>query len=70
MNWNIVEGNWKQLKGRIRMQWGRLTHHQTHVNAGKRVVSAGEALRAFGLTADAAERRIKRFEVLHKDNRR
>lgn len=69
MNWNIVEGNWKQLKGRIRIQWGRLTRHQTHVSAGKRVVSAGEALHAFGLSRDEAERRIKRFEVPRGGNR-
>lgn len=69
MNWNIVEGNWKQFKGRIGMQWGKFTHHQTDVNAGKRVVSAGKAQQALGIAMDAAERRIKRFEVLRKDNR-
>jgi uncharacterized protein YjbJ (UPF0337 family) len=25
MNWDEVEGNWKQLKGKVRSQWGKLT---------------------------------------------
>jgi len=25
MDWNRVEGNWKQLKGKIKEQWGKLT---------------------------------------------
>lgn len=68
MNWNIVEGNWKQFKGRMRMQWGKFTHHQTDVNAGQRVVSAGEAQQAFGIARDAAERQNKRSEALRKVN--
>lgn len=24
MNWNIVQGNWKQLKGKVKAQWGKL----------------------------------------------
>jgi len=25
MDWNRVEGNWKQMKGKVKEQWGRLT---------------------------------------------
>lgn len=25
MNWNIAEGNWKQCKGKVQTQWGKLT---------------------------------------------
>ncbi|MBN8770483.1 MAG: CsbD family protein, partial [Thiobacillus sp.] len=25
MNWDIIEGNWKQMKGKFKEQWGKLT---------------------------------------------
>jgi hypothetical protein len=25
MDWNRVEGNWKQIKGQIQEKWGKLT---------------------------------------------
>jgi uncharacterized protein YjbJ (UPF0337 family) len=25
MEWNRVEGNWKQMKGKVKEQWGKLT---------------------------------------------
>jgi len=25
VNWDRIEGSWKQLKGSVRRQWGRLT---------------------------------------------
>ena len=36
MNWDRIEGNWKQFKGNVREQWGKLTDDQLDVIAGKR----------------------------------
>lgn len=36
MNWNQVEGNWKQLKGSVEAQWGQQTDDHLDVIAGKR----------------------------------
>ena len=36
MDWNRVEGNWKQLKGKIKEQWGNLTDDDLDKIAGKR----------------------------------
>ena len=36
MNWDKVEGNWKQLKGKVQQKWGKLTDDQLDVIAGKR----------------------------------
>lgn len=63
VNRNIVEGYWKELKGRTKMQWGELTRHPSEVRAGKRSVLAGKAQRAFGFTRDLAESQVKRFDV-------
>lgn len=42
MNWDIVEGNWKQFKGNVKQQWGKLTDDHLDVIAGKRVELAGK----------------------------
>jgi uncharacterized protein YjbJ (UPF0337 family) len=36
MDWNRVEGNWKQLKGNIKEQWGKLTDDDLDVINGRR----------------------------------
>jgi len=36
MDWNRVEGNWKQLKGKAKEQWGNLTDDDLDVIAGRR----------------------------------
>ena len=69
MNWHSVEGTWKQFKGRIRMQWGKLTRHPGEVIAGKRVVMAGKAQRAFGISSDAADRKTRSLDVARKGYR-
>jgi uncharacterized protein YjbJ (UPF0337 family) len=36
MDWNRVEGNWKQLKGKIKEQWGKLTDDDLDAIEGRR----------------------------------
>jgi uncharacterized protein YjbJ (UPF0337 family) len=69
MNWEIVEGNWKQLKGKVQTQWGKLTDDQFDVIAGKRTELSGKIQESYGITKDEAEEQIKRFEEINKDFR-
>ena len=50
MDWNIIEGNWKQLKGRIKEQWGQLTDDDLDKIAGKREQLEGKPQERYGLT--------------------
>jgi uncharacterized protein YjbJ (UPF0337 family) len=68
MNWDIVEGNWKQFKGKVKTQWGKLTDDELDVIAGKRKELAGRIQKAYGVTKDEAEAQIKGFEDLHQDH--
>jgi transposase len=36
MNWDQIEGNWKQVKGVVKKKWGKLTDDDVDVIAGKR----------------------------------
>lgn len=62
MNWDIVQGNWKQFKGKVKAQWGRLTDDQLDVIGGKREELAGSIQEAYGTTREEAEQQIKDFE--------
>ena len=62
MNWDIVQGNWKQFKGNVKAQWGKLSDDQLDVIDGKRVELAGRIQEAYGLTKEDAEKQIKAFE--------
>jgi len=69
MDWNIVEGNWKQFKGKVKTQWGKLTDDHLDVIAGKRDQLAGKIQESYGITKDEAEKQIKDFEERNKDAR-
>jgi uncharacterized protein YjbJ (UPF0337 family) len=67
MNWDIVEGNWKQFKGKVRTRWGKLTDDQLDFIAGKRIELAGKIQEAYGVSKDEVEEQIKLFENQIKD---
>ena len=69
MNWDIVEGNWKQFKGKVKTQWGKLTDDHLDVIAGKRTELAGKLQESYGISKDEAEEQIKSFEEINKDYR-
>jgi len=66
MDWNIVEGNWKQFKGKVQEQWGKLTNEHLDQIAGKRDQLVGKIQEAYGITKDETEKQIKDFEDRNK----
>jgi uncharacterized protein YjbJ (UPF0337 family) len=62
MNWDRVQGNWKQLKGMLQEKWGKLTDDQFESINGHREVLAGKLQEAYGIGKEEAERQIKDWE--------
>jgi uncharacterized protein YjbJ (UPF0337 family) len=62
LNRDIVAGNWKQFKGRVKARWGKLTGGDLDVIDGKRVELSGKIQEGYGVTKDAAEQQTKRFD--------
>jgi uncharacterized protein YjbJ (UPF0337 family) len=58
MNWDRVEGNWLQLKGKVKEQWGKLTDDQIDQIAGRRDRLVGLVQEKYGLARDKAEREV------------
>src|ERR1700689_4882616 len=62
MDWNRVEGNWKQLKGKAKQQWGRLTEDDLTQAAGRREELAGKIQERYGVAKDAAQKQVDEWE--------
>jgi uncharacterized protein YjbJ (UPF0337 family) len=67
MNWDTIEGNWKQAKGKIREQWGELTDDDLDVVNGKREQLVGVIQKRYGKTKDEVEQELKDYERRHED---
>lgn len=66
MNRDIIEGNWKQIKGDVKIRWGKLTDDQLDVISGNREKLAGKIQEHYGVGRDEADKQIKEFEKAAK----
>jgi uncharacterized protein YjbJ (UPF0337 family) len=52
MNWDRVEGNWKQFRGKVQKQWGKLTDDDLDVIQGNRDQLEGKLQERYGTAKD------------------
>jgi uncharacterized protein YjbJ (UPF0337 family) len=55
MNWDQVQGQWKQIKGSAREKWGKLTDDDLQIIAGQKDKLVGRLQERYGLTKEIAE---------------
>ena len=67
MNWDVIEGNWKQAKGKIKQQWRSLTDDRLDVVFGKRDQLVGQIQERYGIARDEAERQVSDWEAQHTE---
>jgi uncharacterized protein YjbJ (UPF0337 family) len=67
MNWDRIEGNWRQVKGKVKEQWGKLSVDQLEVIAGKRIGLVGRIQEAYGLSRNETEKQIVDWQKRMKD---
>lgn len=65
MNWDQVEGNWKQFKGEIQNQWGKLTDDELDQIEGNREKLAGKIQERYGKSKEEAERELDEWIARH-----
>jgi uncharacterized protein YjbJ (UPF0337 family) len=61
MNRDVLEGNWKQMRGRIKEMWGKLTDDDLDTIDGKRDRLIGKLQERYGYAKDKAEQELDRF---------
>lgn len=69
MNNDIIAGNWKQMKGKAKEQWGKLTEDDLDVCQGRRDQLIGRIQERYGIAKDEAERQMKEFEAAHAERK-
>ena len=70
MNWDRIEGNWKQMKGAVKEKWGKLTDDHFDMIAGSKDKLVGKIQEAYGCSRDEAERQVDSFAEGYKDETR
>lgn len=61
MNWDTVKGNWKQMSGKIKEEWGDLTDDDLTEAAGERDQLVGKIQAKYGIAKDEAEKQVDAF---------
>ena len=61
MNWDIIEGKWKQLKGSAKQKWGELTDDELDQIAGSKDKLAGKLQEKYGWTKEEADNEINDY---------
>lgn len=69
MNEDTLKGQWKQFKGQVQQQWGRLTDDDLDVIDGQREQLLGKLQERMGLARDAAEQQLRDWQDRHPDFR-
>ena len=68
MNWDRIEGNWKQVSGKAKLQWGKLTGDDLDVIAGRREQLVGKIQERYGVARDEAEKQLTEWQGKASDS--
>ena len=68
MNWDRIEGNWNQVTGRAKVQWGKLTSDDFDVIAGRRDQLAGKIQERYGIAKDEADKQVSEWVRMADDS--
>ena len=67
MNWDQIEGKWKQMKGSVKQKWGKLTDDDLNIIAGKQDELAGKIQERYGITREEAAKQVREWSTTLKD---
>ena len=70
MNWDRIEGKWKQFTGSAREHWGKLTDDDFKVAAGKKENLVGRIQERYGLAKEEAEKQAHEWSAALKESAR
>ena len=62
MNEDKIKGQWKQLSGKIKQKWGKLTDDDMKVAEGSTEYLTGKLQERYGIAKDEADKQIKEFD--------
>ena len=66
-NWNEIAGNWKQVSGHAKKQWGKLTDDDLVEVKGDREILSGKIQEKYGIAKEHADRQIDKWADKQKE---
>jgi uncharacterized protein YjbJ (UPF0337 family) len=69
MNWDQIQGTWKQYKGQAQQRWGKLTDDDLVAIDGKRQQLVGKIQERYGTVKEVAEKQADEFMAALKEAR-
>ena len=67
MNKEQAAGQWKQFKGKVKEQWGKLTDDDLTQLEGNQDQLAGRIQERYGIAKEEAERQVREFRTKNSD---
>ena len=61
MNWATIKGDWKQITGKVKQKWGKLTDNDLTTITRKRDQLAGKLQEHYGYAKDQVEKELDEF---------
>ncbi len=61
MNEDRIKGQWKQLSGKVKARWGKLTDDDVKVKEGNAEYLAGKLQERYGMAKDVAKKEVNSF---------
>ncbi len=61
MNEDRIKGQWKQVSGKVKVRWGKLTNDDMQVAEGNEEYLAGRLQERYGMAKDTARKEVNRF---------
>ncbi len=64
MNWDLIEGKWKQLTGAVKQKWGKLTDDDVRLISGKKDELVGKIQERYGISKEEAKRQVEQWNPM------
>ncbi len=68
MNLDFLKGNWKQIKGELKSEFGKLSDDEIMQAEGEATALIGKLQEKYGITKEEAEKRLNSFLDEHVDS--
>jgi len=67
MNWDRIEGNWRQIMGSARERWGKIADDDLEKAGGRRDQLVGRVQERYGIARDEAQKQVDEWAKALKE---
>jgi uncharacterized protein YjbJ (UPF0337 family) len=67
MNWDRLEGQWKQQRGKAVHQWGKMMNDELSAILGKYEEMVGKLQEKYGIAKDEARHRVEEYKIIVRE---